>query len=426
MLFPAILLAAPCVMEPIRISVSNSGVEADGKSLLPIISRNSRYVLFNSTATNLIPGATSGDWQVYLYDRKKKTLTLISKSASGTPGNGSSFAGGISKSGRWVVFVSSATNLVSGDTNGKYDAFLVDTRKNTIELISKLPSGTQFNNDTLDAAISPSGKFILLNTSATNVDPADTDTVRDIYLYNRRKKTFKLVSVSSAGVKGDKDSALSYNSFGGKRERFFVFDSKSSNLVSGNTNTNRSIYRYDRKKGETILVSVDSSGNASLDDNSKPAISKNGRLVGFWSDGSLVPEDTNGKTDSYIRDMRRSRTTIVSLNKNGAPSDAYQVFRDMTPNARYISLASAATDLVDDTVNGKTQVYLRKRRGNKTWLISKNSSGDAGNDTSNWGHLSANGKWLAFNSDATNLVTNDTNGVMDVFLVRTPVGRHCD
>ncbi len=428
-IFSVNVFAGPCP-QPKRVSFGFDGSEANGVSKIPYISGNGRYVTYQSKATNITSDSVPADtYQVYLYDRRLNRNFLISKNTSGEAGNGHSFAADISRSGRYILFNSNATNLFNGDSNGVSDLFLYDVKKEKLFVLSVTSSGEQFNGTTFGGSVSNNGRYVLFASRATNILPAeDSDTVNDVYLLDRKTGKFELISISSNGEKGDNDSFVGSKGIAGGKARYVIFRSLAVNLSGVPSNTARLVYRRDRVKRVTELVSVKSDGTAADDDCGKQVISKNGRYVAFWCDGALIPADTNGFTDSYLRDVKRGKTTFLTYGLGRQIPDSYTTFRDMTPSGKYISFVSNATNLAKGSVNDQAQIYIRrlKKRGKtrgQNVIVSVNENGELGNDTSNWGMLSNSGKWIAFQSDADNLVDNDTNGVTDVFLAKINLRR---
>ncbi|MDO8614531.1 MAG: hypothetical protein Q7T33_02190 [Dehalococcoidia bacterium] len=233
-----------------RVSVDSAGAEADAGSANPAISADARYVALSSDATNLVPGDTNGKSDVFVRDRLTGATERVSVDSAGNQGNDRSYGPDISADGRYVVFYSFATNLVPGDTNGKYDVFVHDRQ-----------------------------------TGAT-----------------------ERVSVDSAGNQGD-ESGGSYNPAISADGRYVAFDSGASNLAPGDITVRFDVFVHDRQTGATERVSVDSVGNPGDSDSTRPAISASGRYVAFASGATnLVPEDTNRSGDVFVRDRGAAAT----------------------------------------------------------------------------------------------------------------------
>ncbi|GIM96714.1 PD40 domain-containing protein [Paractinoplanes toevensis] len=364
--------AAPAAAAPAgtsRISLdSNGGQAAEYRSEPFAASTDGRYVAFTSAAPNLVPGDTNETWDVLVRDRRAGTTTLVSRSGAGVPGNSSSYGQAMSPDGRYVSFTSDATDLVPGDTNGAYDGFVRDLRTGTTSRVTLTSGGTQANARSYAPAISADARYVAFVSDATDVVPGDTDGVADVFLRDRRAGTTVRVS---AGGPADAPAIsadgryVTYTS-GGK---VLVYDRRSGGtvVVAGQTAAGPAISadgRYvtftsegkvlvhDRRSGNTIVVAGGPSAG--------PAISADGRYVTFTSDATnLVAGDTNGVSDVFRRDLRLGTTVRVSLTAGGAQAADVSYAGVITGDGRSVAFASAATDLVPGDTNGVTDTFLR-------------------------------------------------------------------
>ncbi|MEG3843435.1 DUF4347 domain-containing protein, partial [Microcoleus sp. herbarium14] len=169
-------------------------------------------------------------------------------------------------------------------------------------------------------------------------------------------------------------------------------------------------------------VSVDSNGNQSEGDPGAffdLSISRDGRYVVFASaDSKLVKDDTNRARDIFLRDTVNSTTTLISVNSNG-----YSLYPSISADGRYVSFESAATNLVNGDTNGQLDIFLRDTVKNTTSRISVDSNGNQGNGESGASSISADGRYVAFASKASNLASGDTNGEYDIFVRILPTAR---
>ena len=242
-----------------RVSVDSSGNQGNGDcSGWGGISADGRYVAFESSASNLVPGDTNGTWDIFVRDRQTNTNTIVSIDCSGNQADGGGLEAIISADGRYVAFQSNATNLVPGDTNGAGDVFVRDLQANTTTRISVDSSGNQGNSFSGQASISADGNHVAFFSRATNLVPGDTNGHDDIFVRDRQTNTNTIVSVDSSGNQGNNDSFLPSISADG---RCVAFDSYASNLVPGVTNGQADIFVRDRQDNTITIVSVDSSGN---------------------------------------------------------------------------------------------------------------------------------------------------------------------
>lgn len=243
-----------------RISVGNNGIQANGQSGSSSLSDDGRFITFESNATNLFPNDTNGQTDTFVYDRLNKKLELITLAPDGTQANGSSSSGSISGNGNYVVYASFADNLVAGDTNKQRDIFLYDRIAKTTQLVSVASNGTQANGLSLFSAIDDDGKYVAYESTATNLVSGDTNGLTDIFLFDTTNKTTTRINVAADGTQANGVSTLGSISDDGN---LISFTSEASNLVAGDTNGKSDVFVYDRKKNTIELVSTGGNGNSS-------------------------------------------------------------------------------------------------------------------------------------------------------------------
>ena len=167
---------------------------------------------------------------------------------------------------------------------------------------------------------------------------------------------------------------------------------------------------------KTKLASIRSNGTQGNGNSENASISGDGRYVAFESYATrLVHNDTNGERDIFVHDRKTGKTTRVSIRSNGTQGNNGSYDPSISGNGRYVAFESAATNLVQNDTNGMEDVFLHDRKTGKTTRVSKRSNGTQGNGESVYVSISGNGRYVAFESDASNLVKNDTNDDEDVF-----------
>jgi Tol biopolymer transport system component len=387
-------------------------------------------VTFASDATNLVSGDTNGKTDVFVRDLVNDSTERVSVDSGGVQGNDiSDGPTTISSDGRYVTFISVATNLVSADTNGHNDVFLRDRQLGTTKLVSLDSGGLQANGHSTDASITPDGRFVAFTSFATNLVPGDTNGKLDVFVRDLQNSKTERVSLGSGGVQGDGDSLSQTISADG---RCIAFRSAATNLVSGDANGFVDVFVRDRPSGITRRVSVDSNGaeaNANSGYNSQPvSISADGKFVAFDSFASnLVPGDLNGGNDVFLCDLRIPATEItqrVSVDSGEAQqlSASTFAFPSISADGRYVAFLSNAANLVPGDTNGFDDVFVRDRVAGTTERVSVDSAGTQGNNASgDYGSgfaisISSDGRYVAFASYASNLVPLDSNGNWDVFV----------
>jgi Tol biopolymer transport system component len=275
-------------------------VQADGFSATTLaLSADGRFVLFDSEATNLVPGDTNGFRDVFAHDRRTGRTSRISVSSSGGQGDHMSQSPAISADGRYVAFESFAGNLVPGDTNDQSDVFLRDRRTGRTTLVSRTPAGTPGLNNSFNPSISADGRFVAYLSDSPDFVRGDTNGTVDVFVRDRRAGRTALVSVSSAGEQANDHCNVSAISADG---RYVVYSSPATNLVPGDSNANEDVFVRDRSRRTTTRVSVASSGRQSDGWSGQPAIDAHGRVIAFTSYAEdLVPGDTNAASDVFVR-----------------------------------------------------------------------------------------------------------------------------
>jgi Tol biopolymer transport system component len=164
-----------------------------------VISDDGRFVAFASNAPNLVPGDTNNSWNVFLHDGSTGTTKLVSASRGGKQAIGKTLTSAISSDGRFVAFDSNASNLVAGDTNRVRDVFVRDLLTRTTERVSVSSNGKQANGKSFVDAISPSGRFVVFDSYASNLAAGDTNRLRNVFVRDLLTGETKLVSVASGG-----------------------------------------------------------------------------------------------------------------------------------------------------------------------------------------------------------------------------------
>ena len=308
-----------------RVSIATGGGQAiGGNSYPPAISADGRFVVFSSTATNLVSGDTNGYGDIFVHDRQTGTTERVSVATGGGQGTGgASYDPAISADGRFVAFYSLATNLVSGDTNGAADVFVHDRQTGTTERVSVATGGGQANGGSYIPAISADGRFVAFYSFATDLVGADTNGFVDIFVHDRQTGTTERVSVATGG---GQVTGSSYNPAISADGRFVAFESEASGFVSGDTNAAYDVFVHDRQTGTTERASVSTGGGQATADSYSGAISADGRFVAFHSVATnLVGGDTNGAADVFVHDRQTGTTERVSVATGGAEANGAQL-----------------------------------------------------------------------------------------------------
>lgn len=403
------------------ISVSTLGVQANGFSEEVNISADGRFVVYLSYASNLVPGDTNNYGDIFLRDRLLGSTERISVDSSESQTNATSSEPNASGDGRFVVYDSYASNLVSGDTNNTQDIFVRDRLLGTTERVSAASGGAQANGFSDQAAISADGRYVTFISHAANLVVGDTNGVEDVFLHDRQTGLTTRISVSSSGGQANGLSRAHDISDDG---RFVPFRSEANNLVAGDGNGATDSFVHDTLTGITERISVATGGAEGDGYSGSGIISADGRHVAFSSlAGNLVPGDTNGTWDCFVRDRTTGVTTRASVGTGNVQSNGSDNFCDgISGNGRFSAFTSNGNNIVGGDSNGRVDQFLFDLNTGNTERV---SLGETGNEliggNSGDGNPSHDGSVVAFASTAANAVAGDTNGTNDIFVrVRVP------
>ncbi len=347
------------------------------------------------------------------------SIELVSQTDAGLQADGASGTPSISASGRYVAFTSSADNLVDGDTNSVADIFVYDREADTIERVSVAGDGAQTDAASAAPVISADGRYVAFESDADNLVAGDTNGCTDVFVYDRQTGTVERVSVSTGGVQGNLDSLAPSISADG---RYVAFSSSAMNLVAGDTNMVADIFVHDLQGATTERVSLADGGVQANNASETPSISGDGRYVAFTSFASnLVAGDTNGFQDVFVFDRQAQTVERVSVASDGSQGtgDTPAISAD----GRYVAFTTSASTLVAGDTNGVQDVFVHDRTTGETVRASVASDGTQANGRSYAPSISGDGGYVVYYSRATNLASGDTNGVSDIYLRDLTAGR---
>ncbi|HEX8684036.1 MAG TPA: hypothetical protein VF707_17075 [Ardenticatenaceae bacterium] len=406
--------------EMTNVSVATDGTEGNKGSFGPSLSADGRYVAFFSEATTLVSGDTNEEHDVFVHDRDTRETTRVSVASDGSQADGGPTFNGyehpvISGDGRYVAFNSIATNLVTSDTNEAVDVFLHDRETAQTIRVSVASDGTEANGAAYSPSISHDGRYIAYMSYATNLVSDDTNTFcgdagnencPDVFVYDRVTRETTRVSVASDGMEADGHSTRPLISGDGQ---LVVFTSSAGNLSGREFPTTFDAFIHNRATGETevvthIVASDEGAQGATVTD-----ISPDGRFVVFHTERRMAEEDTSGCSfssppycaDVYLRDLQAAYNdfTRVSVATDGTQGDELSIEGTVSGDGRYVAFESLATTLVGDDTNnvcGGTEdencrdVFLRDR-GEEVPTAVTGSGVSANPDGSRFGMLAAGG-----------------------------------
>ena len=282
----------------VKVSLSNGGAAPDAESGNCDLSDDGSRIVFASSAANLVGGDANGAQDIFLRDLAAGTTLLVSRGLGGGSGNGESFQPHISGDGRWVVFGSEASDLVAGDTNGQYDVFRFDLQAGSLERVSESSTGQQGNGFSDFPAISGDGRIVIFRSSATNLVPGDTNGWPDLFAHDALLGTTEVIKAQS-GALGNWASFQGAISDDG---RYVAIQTTATNLTMPPTFMPGCMALLDRQTGAIQATSF-SSCNVPLDQLVMPEISPDGSIVAFASFAAhAVPDDVNNQYDVFVHD----------------------------------------------------------------------------------------------------------------------------
>ena len=413
-------MATPALAAPNtrRMSVSGNGAQSNGNSTFSAVSQDGRYVAFDSNATNLIGLDTNATSDIFVRDRKTGQTKRVSVRSNGTQGNGPSQIPDISGSGRFVTFMSSASNLVPGDTNGTTDIFVRDRKKDKTIRVSTRSNGDQANGPSLYPKISADGRFVVFESSASNLAPGDGNGTTDIFVKDRKTGKTRRVNLRSNGTQANSSSNFADISPNG---RYVTFTSSATNLVSGDTNGTQDVFLHDRNNGNTKRSSVGAAGQGN-GSSSLSSVSNKGQVAFASTSTNLVGGDTNATLDVFVRNTPGNNTKRVSISSAGVQANGQSPTNwrpQISSSGRYVAFESFASNLVGNDTNATSDIFVRDRKQNKTRRVSVRFDGSQANGLSALPDITNDGKFVTFVSQATNLIAGDTNALLDIFLRST-------
>lgn len=359
----------------------------------------------------------------YAADDVEPTTMLVSVATNGRAGNQVSSQPAISADGRFVAFTSKASNLVAGDTNRKTDIFVRDMLLGQTERISVATDGSQANDDSTEPAISGNGRFVVFTSTATNLVPTTLNLTDDdwyrgpgisVFIHDRQAHTTTLVSISSNGVPSDERAWLGDVSYDG---RYVIFSSHCEHLVLPDYNGNRrDVFRHDRVTGITRMIDLLPNGENPWEGGSFSAISADGNRIVYRSlDGGLVTGDTNQTFDIFVYDVAAGTTRRVSVDSNGMQGSKMANRPTISADGRYAAFDTTSSIVTGDS-NSRSDIFVHDLVTGATTRVSVKTGNLQANNHSTQASLSGDGQFVAFTSPATNLIASDTNGQSDVFL----------
>lgn len=442
-------------LDRVSVAAERTGSNSEGRA--PSVSADGRYVAFSSSATNLVDGDTNNFSDIFVRDMENGQIARVSVATGGAQGNGgSSFRPAITPDGRYVAFVSAASNLVPGDTNTcsapfvtpnpvSYtsagtcpDIFVHDRQTGATTRVSLKSDGSQSNGESFQLAITPDGRYVaFLSHGSTLVDgdtnlstlcnaftnvsnPAHRGSCPDAFVHDRQSGATTRVSLSDGEAQADRESLAVAISVDG---RLVVFAAGATNLVAGDSNGVSDIFVRDTAAGTTIRLTAPG-GTQPNGGSSQPALTPDGRFIAFVSEaGNLVAGDSNSCpgssptcADIFVLNRQSGQIVRASLGVGNAQASNESFAPAISDDGRLVLFGSYAPNLTSDDQNGRADVFVRDLTAGTTRLVSVSpvygqsdkASGEQGLD------LAGAGRYVVFAGEGASLVPGGT-ALVDVY-----------
>jgi TolB protein len=411
-----------------RVSVATNFVEGNKSSWGSAISGNGQYVAFISDATNLVDENNDGVYDddknnvsdIFLYERDNANVIRVScvDGITGVEANEESWGAALTSDGSLIAFTSLATNLTSQTvTTGMSNIFTRNWTTHETKLIthaySGCPTGSQANGNSWGASISADGHYITFLSDATNLIPNDTNGTTDVFIYDTTNNSITRVYENVT------DQVIS-------ADGYHIAFVTTNSLAAEDTNTCKDVYCYDWTSditsGTLSLMSINNGNTTVGNGNSyKPSISADGRKITFISEATNLVggTDDNQAVDVFLRNRPATgtaTTVLVSATSTGSAGNKQSWEAKISSDGLKVAFTSDATDLITTDTNESCDVMLRDIDAGSTVVVSVSDGETQGNDDSYDLAISSDGGEVVFASLATNLVDDDENNLKDIFV----------
>lgn len=386
-----------------------------GDSFLSSMSGSGRRVAFDSAAAKGPRPARAGEINVFVHGFPCNCTRLVSSTPSGSPGNGESRLGrhAISSSGRLVVFTSAASNLVRHDSNGASDVFVRNLKTSLTRRISVDSNGDQANRSSFQPAISANGRYVVFVSPASNLVEGDARGSEDIFVHDRRTGTTRLIDRNLRTGRPVGHSLLPSISAAGHA---VAFASGSDRLIRRDTNGMQDIFLTRVPSGRTVRVSVGPGDRQGNGQSFATALSDDGHQVAFESGSTnLVRHDRNMAIDIFVHNTLSGVTKRMDVDSNGHEANAPAQSPAFSPDGQFVAFDSVASNIVPGDTNGVVDTFVHNRATGVTRRVSLKSSGDQALLGGAFPSVSKHGRFVAFDSFDHHLVSGDDNRAEDVF-----------
>lgn len=385
---------------------------SNGTSVFSAVSKDGRFVAFQSYATNFSPSSALSA-RIFLRDMRTGEIRPVSLSMTGGSPDGFCSAPAVSADGRYVVYSTAAADVVPDDTNSAFDVVRRDMLSGETTCVSSSLAGVPAGGDSHSPSVSADGRYVAFVSSAPDLVPGDTGRADDVFVRDMMTGTTMRISTQPGGGEAQADSSAPSISADGSK---VAFASRAASLVASDTNGSADVFVWSRASAEIARASVSSSEREANGSSFAPVISGDGTKIAFESvAGNLVGGDVNGARDVFVRDLVAGTTTRASVGSRGAANREARE-PSISSDGRRVAFSSAASNLVSGDTNGVADIFVRDLVSKSTSRINRAPKGVQANGTSGAPAMAADGVHVTYDSSASNLAAFDTNRRTDVFL----------
>ncbi|PKB77861.1 MAG: hypothetical protein BZY88_20580 [SAR202 cluster bacterium Io17-Chloro-G9] len=402
------------------VSVDSRGNQGNGPSGEPSISGDGRFIAFSSQASNLVGQDTNGSRDIFVHDREMGITRRVSLSSGGAQGNGSSGQPAISADGHFVAFFSIATNLAPGDTNGTGDVFLHELATGLTRRVSVASGGAQGNGFSDGPSISGDGRYVAFESSASNLVAGDNNNNTDVFVHDSLDGSTIGAWANPPQLENLPGGAAAISANG----LVVAFAVHLPDWASEGALGRSQVLVHDIAAGATELAGGEPENIFAEGAAGVLSLSADGSWVVFRSnDANLAPEDTNGADDVFAIGREPYAIHRVSVDSQGNQGNGASGQPSVGGDGRFVAFWSEASNLTPGDSNGIGDVFVHDRQTGETRRISAGPNGTQGGKLSGSPSLSSDARFLAFESEASNLAPGDANGQQDVFVAENPLHR---
>jgi Tol biopolymer transport system component len=402
-------------------SLTRRGGDPLGFSYATSVNADGRYVAFFSFANDLVAGDHTRQWlDVFVRDTLAGVTVRANVDVNGgDPNDGLPDAfepPALTADGRYVGFASPASDLIPGDGKGQDDVFVRDLVTGSTIRASVDMGGHDANGYSLFPSMSADGRYVAFLSSASDLVPGDGNGTEDVFVRDLVAGTTRRASVDAEG--GDPDGYSTSPSISADG-RYVAFASYATDIVPGDGNGRPDVFVRDLVGGVSVRVSVDTGGGDPNAESWGPSVSADGRMVAFWSFASdLVPGDGNGEPDVFVRDLMAGSTVRASVDSDGGDANDFSSLPSISDDGRFVAFSSGASDLVIEDANGEADVFVRDLVAEVTTRVSVDARGGDPDSSSCCPSISGDGHYVTFRSAARDLMSQRGDRPWDVFVVR--------